>query len=162
MNVVFRCTNTLNFQFKYCRPAEKVFLLIINLIFLINVSCLKRNLTSQCRTFVCISYDRTYVQKILKLICVSKWAREETAGHSTTLQSIFWVKDGAMYIGRVRSQNDNFKIACIRANQNPKRMIIGIFGGINSLGLKAKKIERSQNIHDQNANVVTMLCTLTS
>ena len=25
-----------------------------------------------------------------------------------------------------------------------------------------KKIERSQNIHDQNANVVTMLCTLTT
>ena len=71
------------------------------------------------------------------------------------------MKDGAMYIASVRSQNDNFKIAWARANWNPKRMIIGIFGGINSLGLLAKKIERSQNIHDQNANVVTMLCTLT-
>ena len=76
VNVVFRCTNTLKFQFKCCRPADKVFLLIINLIFLINVSCLKRNLTSQCRTFVCISYDRTYDQKILNL-CI-----KETAGHS--------------------------------------------------------------------------------
>ena len=41
-------------------------------------------------------------------------------------------------------------------------MIIGIFGGINSLGLLTKKIETSQNIHDQNTNVVTMLCTLTA
>ena len=40
-----------------------------------------------------------------------------------------------MYIASVRSQNDNFKIAWARANRNPKRMIIGIFGGINSLGL---------------------------
>ena len=66
-----------------------------------------------------------------------------------------------MFIASVRSQNDNFEIAWARANRNPKRMIIRIFGGINSLGLSAKKIERSQNIHDQNANVVTMLCTLT-
>ena len=43
VNVVFRCTNTLNFQFKCCRPADKVFLLIINLVFLINVSCLNQN-----------------------------------------------------------------------------------------------------------------------
>ena len=35
----------------------------------------------------------------------------------------------------VRSQNDNYKIAWARTNWNPKRMIIGIFGGINSLGL---------------------------
>ena len=53
------------------------------------------------------------------------------------------------------------KIAWAHAKRNPKRMIIRIFGGINSLGLEAKKIERSQNIHDQNANVVTMLLTLT-
>ena len=64
VNVVFRCTNTLNFQFKCCRPADKVFLLIINLIFLINVSCVNQNLTSQFRTFVCISYDRVWPEKI--------------------------------------------------------------------------------------------------
>ena len=64
VNVVFRCTNTLKFQFKCCRPADKVFLLIINLIFLINVSCLNRNLTSQFRTFVCISYDRVWPENI--------------------------------------------------------------------------------------------------
>ena len=57
------------------------------------------------------------------------------------------MKDSAMYIASVRSEKDNYKIALACANQNPKRMIIGIFGGINSLGLKAKKIERSQNIH---------------
>ena len=131
-----------------------MFLLIINLIFLINVSCLKRNLTSQCRTFVCISYDRTYDQKILNL-CIKMGTRRNS-------RTFIWVKDGTMYIGRVWSQNDNFKTACTRANRNPKRMIVGIFGGINSLGLQAKKIERSQNIHDQNANVVTMLCTLTA
>ena len=28
VNVVSRCTNTLNFQFKCCRPADKVFLLM--------------------------------------------------------------------------------------------------------------------------------------
>ena len=72
------------------------------------------------------------------------------------------MKDGAMYIASVRSQNDNFKIAWACVNRNPKRIIIGIVGGINSLGLKAKKIERSQNIHDQTANVVTMLCTLSA
>ena len=64
VNVVFRCTNTLNFQFKCCRPADKVFLLIFNLIFLINVSCLNRNLASQFRTFVCISYDRVWPENI--------------------------------------------------------------------------------------------------
>ena len=63
-----------------------------------------------------------------------------------------------MYIASVRSQNDNFKIAWARANRNPKRMMKEIFKGITSLGLYAK----SQNIHDQNANVVTMLCTLTA
>ena len=39
------------------------------------------------------------------------------------------MKDGAMYIASVRSQKDNFEIALACANQNPKRMIIGIFGG---------------------------------
>ena len=68
-----------------------------------------------------------------------------------------------MYIASVRSQNDNFKIAWARANRNPNRMMKEIFKGITSLGLlKAKKIQRSQNIHDQNANVVTMLCSLTA
>ena len=67
-----------------------------------------------------------------------------------------------MYIASVRSQNDNFEIAWARANRNPKRMMKEIFKGITSLGLKRKKIQRSQNIHDQNANVVTMLCTLTA
>ena len=64
VNVGSRCTNTLNFQFKCCRPADKVFLLIINLIFLINVSCLNQNLTSQFRTFVCISYGRVWPENI--------------------------------------------------------------------------------------------------
>ena len=61
----------------------------------------------------------------------------------------------------VWSQNDNLKIAWARAN--PKCVIIGIFGGINRLRTlsEKKKIERSQNIHDQNTNAVTMLCTLT-
>ena len=36
---------------------------------------------------------------------------------------------------KYRSQNDNFEIAWARANRNPKRMVIRIFGGINSLGL---------------------------
>ena len=68
VNVVSRYTNTLNFQFKCCRPADKVFLLIINIIFLINVSCLSLNLTSQFRTFVCIYlWQLQYDQKILNL-----------------------------------------------------------------------------------------------
>ena len=61
-----------------------------------------------------------------------------------------------MFIASVRSQNDNFEIAWARANRNPKRMIIRIFGGINSLGLKAKKIKRSQKIHDQNAKLMLL------
>ena len=77
------------------------------------------------------------------------------------LKSIFRVKGGTMYIASVQSQNDTFQIAWACANQNPKRMIIRIFGEINSLGLKAQKIERSQSIHNQNANVVTKCCTLT-
>ena len=38
--------------------SKSVNVVFYNLIFLINVSCLNRNLTSQFRTFVCISYDR--------------------------------------------------------------------------------------------------------
>ena len=38
--------------------SKSVNVVFYNPIFLINVSCLKRNLTSQFRTFVCISYDR--------------------------------------------------------------------------------------------------------
>ena len=45
------------------------------------------------------------------------------------------MKDGAMYIASVRSQNDNFKIAWARANRNPNRMMKEIFKGITSLGL---------------------------
>ena len=52
----------------------------------------------------------------------------------------------------------NDKIVWARAN--PKRVIIRIFGDINSLRTSSEKMERSQNTHDQNANVVTM-CTLT-
>ena len=66
-----------------------------------------------------------------------------------------------MYIASVQFQNDTFQTAWACANQNPKHMIIRIFGEINSLGLKAQKIERSQSIHNQNANVVTKCCTLT-
>ena len=51
------------------------------------------------------------------------------------LKNIFRVKDGAMYIASVRSQNDNFKIAWARANRNPNRMMKEIFKGITSLGL---------------------------
>ena len=102
---VFWSVNTLKFQFKCCRPADKVFLLIINLIFLINVSCFNRNLTSKFRTFVCISYDRVWPEKI-KFV-YRNGHREETASHSTTLKSIFWVKDSTMYIASVRSKNDD-------------------------------------------------------
>ena len=78
VNVGSRCTNTLNFQFKCCRPADKVFLLIINIIFLINVSCLNLNLTSQFRTFVCIYlWQLEYDQKILNL-CIKMGTRRNS------------------------------------------------------------------------------------
>ena len=64
----------------------------------------------------------------------------------------------AVYIACLRtwSQNDNFKIAWACAYL--ERVIIRIFIGIISLRTlgekKKKKEEKSQNIHDQNANVV--------
>ena len=44
--------------------SKSVNVVFYNLIFLINVSCLNRNLTSQFRTFVCISYDRVWPENI--------------------------------------------------------------------------------------------------
>ena len=70
VNVVFRCTNTLNFQFKCCRPADKVFLLIITLIFPINKSCLNQNLTSQFQhlfVFPMTEYDQKILNFCIKI-----------------------------------------------------------------------------------------------
>ena len=86
VNVVFRCTNTLNFHFKCCRPADKVFLLIINLIFPRNKSCLNRNITSQFQhlfVFPMTEYD----QKILNL-CIKMGTRRNSRSFNNTEQHL--------------------------------------------------------------------------
>ena len=109
--------------------SKSVNVVFYNLIFLINVSCLNRNLTSQFRTFVCISYDRVWPENIKFVYQNGHEKKQQASFEWKTAQCTLQVYDVIIL------KNDNFKIAWACANRNPKRMIIGIFGGINSLGL---------------------------
>ena len=109
--------------------SKSVNVVFYNLIFLINVSCLNRNLTSQFRTFVCISYDRVWPENIKFVYQNGHKKKQQASFEWKTAQSTLQEYDVIIL------KNDNFKIAWACANRNPKHMIIGIFGGINSLGL---------------------------
>ena len=70
-----------------------------------------------------------YDQKILNL-CIKMGTRRNSRSFNNAEEHLLSERPR-----NVRPQNDNYKIAWARANWNPKCMIIGIFGGINSLEL---------------------------